>query len=385
MKFVDDFLAYSKEFTGCSDSFLQWSALYALSAVAGDGHVFKTGSWDVRPSLWIMLTGGSSRYKSAGLKEARDMISHVDSEILAAQVYSTQSLLEDVADDAMHRGHRVFFYNEAESYLKLISESWNEGMRSLMMNMFDRSPIRKKIKGMKGISGDFSITTPYICWGAASTPAQIAHHLNGKTTDLLSGFFPRILLVPESGLNPAFPLPPPKNEMKFFALVDRLRELYESKECVYTISETARAIHSDWYGRITDRADKADTIINAFYLKMRDIYILKIAILSAFERGSSVLEDEDLYFSINILYPIETHWKNLIETFTETEHDRKGNRIERFIRERKEVTRLELLKGVGIKAIQLSQALQGLEQDDKIVIVKQKTEGRPKTIIRWVA
>jgi len=381
MKFADDFLVYAKEFTGCSDSFLTWSALYALSSVASDEHVFRTGSWDIRPSLWILLTATSSSYKSAGLKEARDLIYRVDPSILASQVYSTQSLLEDIAANEQ----RSFFYNEAETYFKLISQSWNEGMRSLMMDLFDRAPIQKNIKGKKGEQNIFTITHPYICWAAASTPAQIAQYFSGGTTDLLSGFFPRILLIPESGKNRSYALSPPKDLTKFVALAERLAELRATKSCEYSISGSARLLHENWYSRITKRQQEADPILSAFYLKMRDVYFLKIALLSAFERGSSMIDDRDLEFATPLLWDIENNWKGLVELFTEDEWGRKENRVADFIRKKQVVDRSDLINSIrGIRAQKLTAILAGLFQDRKIKTYDQETKGRPRAMIEWI-
>src|ERR1035438_6603058 len=99
MKFVDDFISYNRDFTGCPDIFLKWSALLALSAVAGYKHVHRRGNWDVRPNLWVLLLGNSSSYKSTGLSSMRRLLFEAQKDVLASQEYSHEALIEDIANN----------------------------------------------------------------------------------------------------------------------------------------------------------------------------------------------------------------------------------------------------------------------------------------------
>lgn len=391
MKFIEDFVAYHKDFTGCPETFVRWSALYALSCVAGSGHFLRSGNWNHRPNLWILLSGDSSTYKSTALRTVRRMIADIDPSIQAAQQYSEAALIVDISENP----HRCFFYDEAESYLKMLGEKFNQQMRSTFMTLFSGDDIiARRIQGKDG-KGEYHETKvmrdgremlPYICWSGASTPYQVGSHLNGSTTDMLSGFFPRILLIPQLEKGFSIPRPPPHDMLKYISLRDRLSVLYAIKEREYKYSETAGAIHDQWYFRITKRIEKADSLLVPFYLKMREIYVNKIAILSAFERQSSIIEDEDISNSIEWLWPIEKSWADTLSKFTEKEWDRESKRVMDFVKDNLKVTRSDVLKGVkGIRAHKLTAILDGLSQDDLIKVKTDHASDKPKTSITWNA
>lgn len=381
MRFIDDFVNYCQEFTGCPEVFLRWSALLALSAVAGDRHIHRRGDWDVRPNLWVLLIGNSSSYKSAGLNAARRLLQEACPGALAAQEYSHESMIEDLAINP----HRVFYYDEAHSFFSMLESPYNKGkMKSAFMSLYGRVPIERKIKGKDGHGETHTITGAYVCWGGASTTVQLTEVLGGRTTDLLSGLFPRFLMVPYFGAEASIEDPPPANQEKRAALIKTLQTLASTGEREYTYTKEALEIKHQWLGRFNKRAIEADTLLSAFYRKMRDEHMHKVCMLSAFERGSVVMERIDMTNAINLLWPIEKGWPQLIERMTEKEWDRDADRVEDFIKKGVTIDRTDILRNVrGIRAQKLTAILSGLHQDKKIEIKEEATTGRTRSIITW--
>lgn len=382
MKFIDDFLSYCRDFTGSPDVFIRWSGLLALSAVAGDKHVLRRGDWDVRPNLWILLLGNSSSYKSIALQSARRLLHEAAPGIMASQEYSHEALIEDIAQNP----HRLFIYDEAESYFKMISQKYNAPMRSAMMSLYSGVPIQRQIKGRDGKGEIHTIDRAYICWGGASTPVQISTHLNGSTTDFLSGMFPRFLIVPYFGAESSIEDPPPANPKKREALVNRLRFLSLQGDREYAYSPAALAAKSKWLSQFNKRAESSDMLLSAFYRKLRDEHFHKVAILSAFERAGTTIEVEDVAEASSFLWPVEREWSAMIERLTEKEWDRETSRVETFLKTQGECDRADILRSVrGIKAQKLTAILEGFRQDGKIEMPNpEKVPGRPRILIRWV-
>lgn len=382
MKFIDDFVGYCRDFTGCPEIFLRWSALLALSAVAGDKHVHRRGDWDIRPNLWVLLIGNSSSYKSTGLNASRRLLAEASPGILASQEYSHEALLEDLAVNP----HRAFYYDEAHSFFSMLESSYNKGkMKSAFMSLYNRIPLERKIKGKQGIGETHSISGAYVSWGGASTPFQLAETLEGKTTDLLSGLLPRFVIVPYFGSESCVEDPPPADTIKRSALVQRLKDLSLCGERSYTYNPEALKAKHSWLSQFNQRAQESgDSLTAAFFRKMRDEHFHKISMLSAFERGSSVMSVEDIAESAGLLWIVEKEWPKLIERLTEKEWDRSANRIEEFIQKEQEVDRQDILRSIrGIKAQKLTAILQGLEQDRKIMLREEPTTGRPRQVITW--
>jgi hypothetical protein len=380
MKFVDDFYAYCRDFTGSPEPFIRWTALLVLSAIAGTKHVLRRGDWDVKPNLWILLMGNSSSYKSIALNSGRRLLFEACSGILASQEYSHEALIEDVAANP----HRVFFYDEAEYYFKMMAQTYNAPMRSAMMSLYAGVPIQRQIKGKTGKGEVHTITNAYICWGGASTPFQIAASLQGSTTDFLSGLFPRFLLVPYFGTESHVEDPPPYDQAKRSALIARLKDLSLMGEREYSYSTAALQAKHKWLIEFNKRAESCEVLLSAFYRKLRDEHFHKIAMLAAFERESSIIEVEDVAETSSLLWSVERGWPTLLERMTEKEWDREANRIESYIKKNGIVDRTNILNDIsGIKAQKLTAILYGLEQDGKITQQFEETGGRRRNVIVW--
>lgn len=381
MKFADDFVSYCRDFTGSPEPFIRWTALLMLSSVAGEKHVLKRGDWDVRPNLWVLLLGNSSSYKSVALNSGRRLLFEARSGILASQEYSHEALIEDIASNP----HKLFIYDEAESYFKMMAQTYNAPMRSMMMSLYSGVPVQRQIKGKEGKGETHTITNAYICWGGASTPYQISAHMAGSTNDFLSGMFPRFLLVPYFGPESQVEDPPPCDRIKRAALINRLKELSLTGEREYVYAPDALEAKHKWLMQFNKRAEGAELLLSAFYRKMRDEHFHKVAMLCAFERDSSVISIHDVAETAGMLWSVEKEWPTLLESLTEKEWDRDANRIELYIKKNGVVDREELLKNVrGIKAQKLTAVLEGLKQDHKIRVEMEKTSGRERQKITWV-
>ena len=381
MKFADDFVSYCRDFTGSPEPFIRWTALLMLSAVAGERHVLRRGDWDVKPNLWVLLLGNSSSYKSVALNSGRRLIFEACEGIIASQEYSHEALIEDIASNP----HKLFVYDEAESYFKMMAQTYNAPMRSMMMSLYSGVPVQRKIKGKDGKGETHTITNAYICWGGASTPYQISAHMNGSTTDFLSGMFPRFLLVPYFGPESQIEDPPPCDRMKRAALISRLKELSLMGEREYTYAPDALEAKHKWLMQFNKRAEGAELLLSAFYRKMRDEHFHKVSMICAFERNSSVISVSDVAETASMLWSVEKEWPTLLESLTEKEWDREANRVELYIKKIGIADRSDILNNVrGVKAQKLTAILTGLEQDRKIVVKNEDTGGRKKVSVRWV-
>lgn len=369
MKFVDDFVAYAQEFTGCPRPFLEWSAILCLSVVAGRKHVLRRGDWDVHPNLWVMLLGNSSSYKSTGLAIARRLLREAAPDVLLGQEYSSEKLLDDLSVNS----HRLFTYDEAETFFKMLGQKYNPTLKSALMTLWRDDWYTRKTK-----QGDVVIKDAYLCWAGASTPVQIAQQINGHDTDLLSGMLPRFTIVSYFGTENSISNPPPSNQEKKNALVRRLQELAIQGEREYLYHADALAKIEDWQSRFDKRLHEHDPMLGAFFRKMRDEHFHKIAMIAAFERGSTEISAHDLVEVIPRLWEIESKLPIALQRLTETKIGRERERLLDFIRKRGVLTRSELLdRFPAIHGYQLSDHLFALKADDLIRVEECPTGGRP--------
>lgn len=353
-----------------------------LSAVAGDRHIHRRGDWDVRPNIWILLLGNSSSYKSTGLAAARRLLFLAAPNVLAAQEYSHEKLIQDISENP----HRLFIYDEAESFFRLLDQNNNGSMKATLMTLWNRHPYRREIRGKDG-NGEISvIDNAYLCWGGASTSVQIANQMKNGSSDLLSGFLPRFTIVSYFGKERIIEDPPPADLTKREALVSRLKYLAFSPDRFYTYTNEAIEAKRAWLSDFEKRSQGADFLLGSFYKKLRDEQFHKLCLISAFERESSEMTIDDVAEAASMLWQVEKGWPDVLSKLSEKEWDRDISRVENFIKSEHKVDRKEILRAIrGVKAQKLTAILDGLTQDGKIDISKEDNHiTKPKTIITWV-
>lgn len=377
MKFVDDFVAYAREFTGCPTPFLEWSALLCLSTVAGRGHRLRRGNWDVTPNLWVLLLGKSSSYKSTGLATARKLLREACPEKLMGQEYSHEKLLEDLAANS----HRLFTYDEAETFFSMLNQKYNISMKSALMSLWRDDFYERSTKG----GGVLTIRNAYLCWGGASTPVQLSNLLNGKDSDLLSGLLPRFVVVPYFGPETSLADPPPDDRVKRDALVATLKSLSFETDKEYSYSPASLVLKAQWLQKFQARITGTDSRLAAFYRKMRDEHYHKIAMLSAFERGSTVIEPIDLKAVTGFLWPIEKALPDILEQMTSSQWGRDSERVQGIIKSAGVLSRNSLSDKCRLYGMHLEKHLLALKLDEKIDIKPVKNGAhRPVQVITWL-
>ena len=375
MKFVADFVAYAEEFTGCPKPFLEWSAILCLAVVAGRRHTLRRGDWDIHPNLWVMLLGQSSSYKSTGLAIARRLLREVSPESILGQEYSSEKLLDDIAENP----HRLFVYDEAETFFKMLTQSYNPTLKSAIMTLWRDDWYVRKTKKAEVIIKD-----AYLCWGGASTPVQIAHQMTSSDSELLSGMFPRFLLVPYFGVEVSIKDPPPFDLAKRQLLVAQLRRLSTIGEREYTYTPEALALKSEWLDRFEVRRHDADSLLAAFFKKMKDEHFHKFAMLCAFERESSLIEPCDLEEVIPRLWQIEKALPDIMKAMTSDQWARTLDRVENYLKKQGECSRSDIMKKLRLNGFHLEKLLQSLQLDGSIKREKKVVSTKPVEIITWI-
>lgn len=376
MKFVDDFVDYAREFTGCPKPFLEWSSILCLSVVAGKKHCHRRGDWNVYPNLWIMLLGNSSSYKSTGLSIARRLLREAMPDCLLGQEYSSEKLLDDLAENP----HRLFTYDEAETFFKMLGQKYNPTLKSALMTLWRDDWYVRKTK-----QGESIIKDAYLCWGGASTPVQIASQINGHDTDLLSGMLPRFTLVPYFGEEHSIPNPPPSNQQKRDNLVRQLRELSVIGEREYVYTPSTLKMIEDWQKRFDKRAKEYDPILGAFLRKMRDEHFHKLCMISAFQRGATEMTETDLGEVVPRLWQIESQLPIALGHLMDTQFGRQQERIKSFLAGKLLVTKRDLCRRFQkVDSKTMNSMLTNLEESGFIEIEKIASKTKPVMQIKWV-
>lgn len=383
MKFVDDFVEYCREFTGCPDAFLKWSAIYALSSVAGSKHIMRRGNWDVKPNLWMLLIGKSSSYKSTGLASVRRLLNRVSPDLIGATSYSYEGFLADMALNS----HKCLFFDEAESFFKMLDQKYNAPMRADMMSLYNGQWIQRKIRGREGKGEVYTIEDSYLCMGGASTPTQIGKHLNGSTDEIFTGFLPRFLLVSYFGEDRTVDDPPPSDKDKESRLIETLAQLSQTGEREYTYSPDALITKSKWLVGFKKREASAEERYSSFFKKMRDEHFHKLCILLAFSRGVCVIEKSDILEASKLLGTIESSWSDLLKHFKENEWDRDEQRVAAMVKAEGVISHRDIMRRTQINSFYMDKIIPRLinaELIERADTKPGKDGGRPSKSYAWI-
>lgn len=370
MKFLKDFEEYCYPMTGSPAVFVRWTALLMLSVVAGRKHYIRRADNRRCPNLWILILGLSSSYKSEPLRYASNLLYRVCSDAIGAQIFSFEKFLEDMDKNP----HQVFIYDEASTAFHNFASPYNQGLKAAWLTLYSGTPFKKIIKGATHMGETAFVENAYLCFGGASTPSQINEQLNGSTNDLLSGFFQRFTLVSYFGEERTVVRQPPADDARKQALIDKLQTLWDSPENEYVYSLEADALFQEWHGDIDKRMKLSEERLHSYYKKQRDEQFDRIAILSAFERGSRTIEVHDVENAIELLYPIEKSWPLILTKFTEKEWARDRERIIAFMKLNGDSTRREISRKLHIEGGHLTAHLTGLKADDIINYLPKKSK-----------
>ncbi len=215
--FSRQFVDYASEFTDTPPLFLQWGALFTLSAVLGRKAYMELGDRQQTANIWLVFIGPSSIGKSTPLRIARSIIEDVSPDLFMAQEWSHEKLIEDISK----KPHSILFYDEARTFFDTCSKDYASGAMSALTTLFEEPNYKRTTKK----EGPIEINDAYILFSAASTPEWIAEGMKGKNSAVMSGFLPRFLFIQAPKTQSRIlPFQPLANQTKKQALVDRLKK-----------------------------------------------------------------------------------------------------------------------------------------------------------------
>ncbi len=276
-RFTEMYLDYAKEFTDCPDIFLQWGALLAISASLSRDCYVEIGSWNIAPHLWLILIGKSSSHKSTAISIVEDLIESSEPTRQAPHEFSAEAILKALSEQST----RVFIFDEAKSFFDLLSQTYNQSLKSLFTILY-RKPnySRTTLK-----HGTLSIINAYSPMGMATTPEWLRASLHDAEQSAMSGFLARFLMVPYVG-NGNHPMhrPPPHNSEKFKLLSERLSMIKIIAHPFHYTLDADEALER-WYTDMTAKENEALPMLGPFYEHMKNEAIHKLGILFAVDRG----------------------------------------------------------------------------------------------------
>lgn len=209
----------------------------------------------------------------------------------------------------------------------------------------------------------------YLCTNflGATTPKGLQQSIPAVATE--DGFISRCIMVFQRRSSRRFSMPI-KSGLGLEELSKRLAWIAEHTLGEHTLSPDARIAFDSWYNEWKDELEEA---IEQPYASSRfDVQVLKLALIlkaSRYDAGK-VIQKQDVLDAIRIMRRTAATYTTLFNEVRSEGFFTKLGKVEKFIRNKREATRREILNSARITSTDLDAIITHLMQTSKIQVVR---------------
>lgn len=283
-----------------------WCGMFCLSNAVTRNAVIDRPRAPVRLNLYMILTAesGTTRKSTAVNTVARIMEQfneRTGTRISIINTKTTPERLEQVLSvSSKEQGTAHFSFIVSELVTALGSERYNIAMPGLLTDLFDSPAIRRTTGTVS--SGSQELRNVYGTFLSASTPSWLTRAINPDVIE--GGFTSRVFFIISDAPKQRVAWPTRRDDDGEQSLVEQLVGVYNDftggrrgTEYKVQLTEGAHAKFSQWY---TTRELGIDPFTSSFDAR-EDGHILKVAGLLAVNRGSGVIDYDDIVDSIYLV------------------------------------------------------------------------------------
>lgn len=383
--FFDEYFAYTT-FTEPPRIYHRWCAISGIATLLGRNLVLPFGHWKLYPNQYIMLVGGSGSRKSAAIDITRKLLIGTGYDTIAAEKTSKEKFLLDLQDG-------LFGEDSADSGVleKSVGTLWqddtavrecliaadefndfvgngNIDFLSLLGSLWNYDGVYKaRVKNSKSVAIPF----PTINMLAGNTSDRLASAIPIEAIG--QGFTSRVLLVHGERSEKRFSMPPsPTKEQtdKILSLMVKIKSLCRGTATIEPEAlQTLDKLYNSW-------VYLEDTRFTA-YSSRRYVHLLKIAIIFAAARYSTVITKGDIIYSNTVLTLTESFMPRAFGEFGKARNSSTTNKVLEYLLANADKPRTvgEIFKAVSSdveKISDLSTIMINLDKSGKIQLIKEK-------------
>jgi len=356
--------------------FHTYVAYWLISCVLERRVFLAQGDQQILPNLYIVLLAPSSLYhKSTAIHSGVKILNAVKPDFLYPQEYSHEALIDVIKD----KPAGSFFYDEISSLLELSKKDYAGGIMALLTTLYSGGIYRRKT-GTK----DITIQDPFVNIIGASTINWLKTSVRGQ--DIMGGFLPRFLFIPQTERTKILAFQPPADVMKRNHLVNELgKYLKVEGEAKYT--PEAVAAYSKWYSEFIRNAEGQDEKLMPFLHRLVT-YCHKLALILSVDRGEfpNITLQAHTEAKLRIGYIARLLDETIIQGLGLNQFQRDVLRAENLIKSRNSegISNSDVLRALKISAKDWDGISRTLVESEKIKLEQVVGHGRPKTLIYWV-
>jgi hypothetical protein len=373
---LQKYLNYINEICDAPDVFSQ-AVLYTITGTVIERKRYICfGDINIYPNLWIVLLAPSSTFrKSTSINLGVKILTNIS----PLSIYPSEFSHERLVDLLEVQPSGLFVFYEFLSLMGLLEREYMAGSKALLTELFDCPAIYQR----KTKSKEILIENPAISLISATTIEWIKSKM--KESDLLGGFFPRILFVPAMTKTRTIYFPQKADTNKKNEIIKALYDIKESLNPAreYILSEPAKKLFIEFSKKLENQLLMNQMRENVLFARS-SIYLLKICIIAQtlIDVLSPEISEEAMREAIYFInYCIHSIRENMIDELSFTKDEDKIKKVLKIIRQHKDgITKSKLLVNTRFLSSQLNQILQTLLEGEFITVEKQKAEGTEKYV-----
>lgn len=379
--FLSKYFEYATSITDASPEFHTYLALGTYGAVLGRARYIFFGEQKIFPNIWLIILAPSSFYhKSTALGISSRCIYNVNPTLILPAEFSHEKIIEMLQNNPQC----TLYYDEFKTLLGLLDKDYMQSTKAFLTHMFDCPDNYDRATK----SGSFSIQKPCISVLTATTADWFVNSI--KTGDIEGGFLGRFIFVYARRKLRDDAFPPKADFNKRNTLYRMLQEVYEAVKNLETemeLSDEAKKYYSKWYGSFVSRFSQAPATYRTMLARL-NIYCLKFAIIleSCRSINNLTISEDTIKEACRIT---DFLFKNINELCgTElvfTKYEKQERHVINILKERKEISRSELLRTSHLSSFEFNRIMQTLIDKELIDFAEKKVEDsqRKSTVVIW--
>jgi hypothetical protein len=324
--FLRDYLDIHTPTTRTSRKFLATAILPHLGALMGPGH--KIGAFDVRPCLWALLIGpstksGKSTALSRAAKATRAIQRHKDDlydealtrwkQACAATPkgevkpeppeeppridfdndFTPERLVDDLARNEQLAAGTVMTHGEFGGFLKTAQKKYMTGLVQRLTDIKggERISLARKTGGHDGGGTRTAVNEPFLAMAVATNADWLREAMSAS--DVTGGFLARFLIVEQAdscGLREAFPPKPVPTLVEAWQAFCWKMLTEQPGQGPWTLSRDARRRYVAWFDQWEPLVQDSDPRVTGSIARKQTEDCLSIAMICA--KAAMVREEE---------------------------------------------------------------------------------------------
>lgn len=308
MSWLDGIMASAAEVES-PKSWVWWSGVSAIAAIAGSNVYLDKFYYKLSPNLFVMLLGKSGLGKGWPIWLAKELVTCVDTTRVISGRNSIQAVLKELGTITTRNGKPPIpdsrgFLVSGEFVNFVIQDPHSLSVLTELYDTHYNSVWKNTTKG----SGIDTLKNVCLTMLGASSPAHFREVVHAK--DIEGGFLGRTLMVFEDTRGFINPLTEkPKTSFDPVAAAEHLTGISKLKG-EFKYSKSAKATYENWYYELRrrDTQDKTGTVQRIHN------HVEKVAMCCALAREDTLeLKSEDIEASIDACTTLITHVDKILQ------------------------------------------------------------------------